>query len=243
MPYLKNGAYRLPKRSMVRSWSNSSHYPDAWARPTVEWLCEFYEVITLGIKIRNTISVRGCGRAWLDSRRVSIRLSRRNYRDNWSYIGIYWDKPRPVYNALEAFVFLTAHEIAHVSTEGQAIFDSCRRESRLPGKRDWRKRMEVRIQDMAQRALDKYRESERVFLLREYAKSIRRERAGVRARKVKVEKSRSAEGRISRLEKRVEAWESKRRRAENAIRKLKRSLAGMLAAQRRAALRGQANGL
>lgn len=238
MPHLKNGSYRLPTRSPVREWFNSSHYPDRWARLTVEWLCEFYGVQGVAVKIRNTETKQGCGRAYLNARRVTMRLSRRRYRENWNYFSIYWDKPRPVSNALEAFVFLAAHEIAHISDEGQDIYNSCYRERTIRGKRDWRNRMEVRIQDMAQRALDKYRAGDRVFLLRAYADARRRERAVVRAREDRRAAARDPDERLRRLEKRIAAWESKRLRAENAIRKLRRSVVGIVAAQTRAALRG-----
>ena len=114
MPTLKNGKWRMPQDSSIRTWKNTSEFPDTWAKATVEWLCEFYGVPAVYITIWDAKKRRGSGRAFLTMNRVHLSISRRNYRRDWKYWNIYWDVPRTARSACEAFVFLAAHEIAHI---------------------------------------------------------------------------------------------------------------------------------
>lgn len=237
MPTLKNGKWRMPQDSSIRTWKNTSEFPDTWAKATVEWLCEFYGVPAVYITIWDAKKRRGSGRAFLTMNRVHLSISRRNYRRDWKYWNIYWDVPRTARSACEAFVFLAAHEIAHISHEGKEVYRTCQQESNQPNKRDWRNRMECRIQDMAQRALDAYRAGAFKCLLAHHVAAIKRSKSAEVAKEERKKKRSTAESRLLALESRVEAWDAKKRRAENAIKKLRRSISGILAAQKRAALK------
>lgn len=245
MPYLKSGKYRVRTTSAATTgrWKNTSAYPDEWARPCVEWLCEYFNVRTLRVKIVKGYSGAGSGRAFLGSNDIFMRVNRRNYRANWSYTGISWDTSRLVHNSLEAFVFLAAHEIAHLSKEGREIYDNCLANRSMAGHNDWRKRMESRIQDMAQNALQEYRNAVRGRLLIAYDKSLRKARNKSMSAAVRQMRAKSPEARLSRLEERLAAWEAKKRRADAAIKKLRRRHSAIVSAQRRAALKVAANGL
>lgn len=223
MPTLKNGKWKMPKDRSVREWKNTSHYPDAWAMAAVEWLCEFYKVNSVAVTITDAPNRRGSGRAFLESRRVHLSISRANYREDWKYWNLHWDKPRFVRSDTEAFIFLAAHEIAHISPEGRDVWNRCERAKHLPNMGAWRKRMEFAIQDMAQRALDAYRDEAWKCILRVYAG----ERRGARAKRKRADQSRSVEARLARMRSRLDAWKSKRLRAERAIAKLRRSVAAI----------------
>ena len=237
MPTLKNGKWKMPTDSSIRQWKNTSEFPDSWAKAAVEWLCEFYSVPAVSITIWDAKKRRGSGRAFLTMNRVHLSISRRNYRRDWKYWNIYWDVPRTADSACEAFLFLAAHEIAHISYEGKSVYRLCQQERSLPNKRDWRNRMECRIQDMAQSALDAYRAGAYRCLFAHHTSVIRREAAAKAAKTAKKQRAGTAEARVLALESRVEAWDAKKRRAENAMKKLRRSISGILTAQKRAALK------
>jgi len=236
MPTQKNGKWKMPKESSIRVWKNTSEFPDSWARPTIEWLCELYRVPAVGVKIWNAKKRRGSGCANLDSNEIHLSISRRKYRRDWKYWSIYWDRQRTANSACEAFVFLAAHEVAHISYEGKRIWKTCQEERVIAGKNDWRKRMEMKIQDMAQNALNAYRAGVRKCLLAHHIALVRRTRAVDRAKVEKKRWGKTPEARVLSLKARIEAWDSKRRRAENAIKKLNRSISGIMAAQKRAAM-------
>lgn len=222
----------------IREWKNTSEFPDEWAKPVVEWLCSRLNVPSIWIKVRGSKVNGGSGRAWVFNAKVSMTISRRKWRKEWQYSRHSWDnggKSRPVASALEAFVFLAAHEVAHISPEGQRIYRTCMAESKERFKRDWVKRMEAKIQDMAQGLLEEYRDEKRIEFLRTYAKTVRK--VAMKQRKVveKKEKASTVDARIERIDRLVAGWERKARRAENAIRKLQRSRTAILAAQKRIA--------
>lgn len=237
MPTLKNGRYRPPQKSSIVDWKNTSKFPDLWAKPAIQWLCEHFGVDHIRVAIHDAPKRRGSGRAWLDVNRIHLSLSRRNYRENWKYFDIAWDKSRPVNGTTEAFVFLAAHEIAHISREGKRVYQSCHSDyvhRRMGG---WRKKMERQIQEMAQTALDAYRAHGCKVLMGLYAKELRRGAARRSRAKSSAKEKTTAAYRLTAIERRIGAWSIKLARASAAVKRLKRSQSAIVASQRRAALR------
>ena len=216
---------------IIRSWRNSSEYQDAWARPCIAWLCRRLDVRSAHVQITNTRPRGGNGRAWLCANRVLLRLNRRHPRLEWQYSTMSWDRSRPVSGTLEAFVFLAAHELAHISPEGKHLYSTCEAQRHTPGRGHWRQRMEYATQSIATRLLGEYRDGGRDELLREYRKATAKAKAKAKARPPQP----TADQRLTRIAELALAWERRRTRAENAIKKLNRRRAGIIAAQTRKA--------
>ena len=102
------------------SWKNTSLYPNDWAKPTVNWICAVLGVTGAHYEIRNRCK-HGSGIAFFREKKIRCRLSRKNFKKEWRYNNQLWDKSRIVKNGLEAFVFLLAHETAHISQELSAV--------------------------------------------------------------------------------------------------------------------------
>jgi hypothetical protein len=234
MPVAKIGSI---KTDPIRNLKNTSQYPDEWVRQVILWLCERLKTDRCSATVRNTQeNYNGSGRAFLYSNRIVLTVNRRRYRKNWQYANHSWDnhgRERIVSNPLESFVFIAAHEIAHISPEGVRIYEECRKERNLPLKRDWRKRMEAKIQDIAQSLLEEYRKDASRSILRRYAEHLRSENAKVQRKVEKKAKASTVDARLERIEARTKAWVSKLRRAQTALEKLARRKRAILAAQKR----------
>ena len=219
--------------------TNSSKYPHAWTALVVKWLSERLGVPQARVTVRDT-SRGGHGHCTGgQDPYVLIQCARDEYRREWKYSRMRHDVSRPARTPLESFVFIAAHELAHASHDGKAVFRDAYSQRHQPGRAHWRQRMELRIQDMAERMLNEYRDGVGALLLAKYLGVLRREsaRTAAAARKAatKAEEKTSAEGRLSRIDAAEKRWQAKAKRAKNAIAKLARQRRGILAAQRRKA--------
>ena len=167
----------MERPNLIGSWKNTSLYPDAWAKPAVNWICSVLSVQGAHYAIRNCRK-HGSGIALLSEKTIRCRLSRKNFKKEWRYNNRLWDKSRIVKNGLEAFVFLLAHETAHISQEGLSWYYSCLRE-KLDDKK-FLKKSEYKIQEMAQAVLEQYRKSDGKKLLLIYKRSIKKNKVAIK---------------------------------------------------------------
>lgn len=216
---------------------NTSKYPTPWVNSVLHWLAEELGVPRATIEVRHR-DYGDSGRAWLGARVVLIRASRRKWVRSAKYRTMRHDDKRPIHTALEAFVHIAAHEVAHICPEGIRIYNTAKHERSLPGRRHWCQRMELRIQDIASRMLDKYRAGDGAKLLRHYAKVVRADRARARAAKLRKAEAKAPSARLVHIDDLYARWETKQKRAANAMKKLRRQRNGILAAAARAAKGG-----
>lgn len=194
------------------NYRNTSEYPDDWARAVVDWIANRFELGEFGIHIRNT-SRSGHGRAWWGQRRTTCSISRRSWRRDWTYSTISWAKEYKVESALEAFVFLVAHELHHLSREARRWRDELQ-----DTKAHWRQSFEQRTDRRAWETVLAYRDEARAFL-KLYKSRLRRKRlVEQRACAAKSEK-RTPGFRLAHAEKMQAVWERKARLAANRAKK------------------------
>jgi hypothetical protein len=214
----------------IHSWKNTSDFPDAWARPVCEWLCERFQVSGITVKIRGGKTGAGSGNAC--GSRIVLTIARRGFRRNWKYTGIRHDNQYEARTALEAFVFLAAHEIHHTSPEGRKMY----RDLSAAGGH-WVQSFEFRTQRCAGEALAAFR-SERTRFIKLYRKALARERRkAIRKRIVSVERD-SPEFRLRAAEKKADEWAARAEKAKHMAHKWAVKANRIRGAMKRAAAKG-----
>lgn len=250
-------------------WKNTSEFPDGWARRIVEWLCVHFEIRhRFTLEIQNAKTRSGSGRyqeehfvedgdpnrAWKEITfvlpRVFLRIRRdpKKFRKDWKYRGIAWDRDYRARTSTEAFVFIAAHELAHHSIEGRVAKHECQETSGETGKADWRKRMEVRTNALANRALEEYRskawrpiivgflKEERIRRERDRSSTAKRTAREIETKARQAQKKAIAsttDSKVAEVDRKIADWETKRKRAETMLSKYRRKRSALLGAKKR----------
>lgn len=223
--------------SFYQHWKNTSDFPDAWAKPTIEWLIRRANAPTnQRIEIRRGVEISGSGRATIGGGRIFLRIRRTSHRECWKDHRYSWDPARPAMTPFESFVFLAAHEIHHTTSRGADQYETMTRSS-----------YEFRCNEAGTAAVKEFRETMRPKLLALYVKSLRREKAKERTARERLSfaKARAADPsfKVEKLRERRDEWQKKADRAQRAISKLNRRISAIAAAQvrkERAAAKGGA---
>lgn len=213
-------------RKHISAWKNTSDYPDWFALPCLTWIMqEAGRDRQLAVEIRKGDEISGSGRAWVS--RIFLRVRRRDPRTNWNYRGIRHDTGRETRGAIEAFVFLAAHEVIHTTAEGREWIRTLPHAS-----------MEFRTQSAAMRILEAWRERGRAEVMRKAKSMLKRERQKKATAERRKATAKAPETRLAALVERQKQWQSKAKRAQTALRKIARQIKGV--ERRIAAMRGGA---
>jgi len=216
----------------IKHWKNTSEFPDAWARPCVEWLlsrCEWHGLPPF-IQIQRGIQTGASGRAYRSH--VFVRIRRRSPRRSFRETRFKWDgQPHEVRNAAEAFVWILGHELHHASPLGQQEVRTLAHSS-----------YEYRANLAGDRAVEEYRAGAGAKLRHAYASTLRRTRVRD-ARRVAAAQAREArdsapETRVAKLREQAARWQTKAKRAATALAKIRRRISAIESAALRAAKRG-----